>query len=267
MAWGMAMMSNLYERASRLAPAGMKDLVRRGATRVGSRIGRLPGVELLGAHLAALFARLRINVVLDVGAHVGQYGRFLRNLGYRGHIVSFEPILANFTRLEGRRAGDAKWSAHRLALSNRDAVVPINVTHLTQFSSFLPPSGYSREQFDGLSDVVRTEMVETTRLDGFLAHGIAGVTRPRIFLKLDTQGHDLIVLEGASGLLDRVVALQSEIAVKPIYQGMTGYLEALSALNTMGFELTGLFPVLRDKAFRIVEFDSVMIRAGQNDAG
>jgi FkbM family methyltransferase len=257
------MMAELYEKASRWVPSRMKDLVRTGATLVGCQIGRLPGIELLGAHLALLFARLKINCILDVGAHVGQYGRFVRNIGYKGYIVSFEPIPANFTILEERCARDQKWSARRLALGNRDGIAPINVTQITQFSSFLVPSRYSKDQFGRLSEVDRTETVEMKRLDSIWEDGISAIKEPRVFLKLDTQGYDLKVLEGVGVYLEHVVALQSELAVKPIYEGMTGYTEAVSSMNEMGFELTGLFPVLRDEELRIVELDGVMIRSGR----
>ena len=100
--------------------------------------------------------------MLDVGAHVGQYGRFLRNIGYTGHIVSFEPVLANFARLERASAGDPKWTVRRLALGHEEGTIPINVANVTQFSSFLSPSRYSLDQFSGFSDVERTEMVEIT---------------------------------------------------------------------------------------------------------
>src|SRR5207245_5427268 len=102
--------------------------------------GLLHSVVLMSAHLASLYARLEINCVLDVGAHVGQYGRFLRNIGYRGRIVSFEPVLANFTVLEQRRAGDEHWTCHRLALGRQDGTLPINVASVTQVSSFLVPN-------------------------------------------------------------------------------------------------------------------------------
>ena len=250
----------LYETASRLAPSWLKEPVRRSATLAGCQIGKLPTVELLSAHLVSLFARLKINCVLDVGAHVGQYGRFLRNLGYRGHIVSFEPILANFAILEQRCAGDRKWAARRQALGSEDGTVPINVTNVTQFSSILLPNRYSLDQFGRYSEVSRIETVEMRRLDGIVEDCIREVEDPRIFLKLDTQGYDLKVIEGAGTCLEHVLALQSELSVKPIYEGMTGYLTAISSMNDMGYELTGLFPVARDRELRIVEFDSVMIR-------
>jgi len=257
------MMEGLFEKASRRSPDWLKELVRKGATLVGCRIGRLPSVELLSAHLASVFARLEVNCVLDVGAHVGQYGRFLRNIGYRGSIVSFEPVLANFAVLEQRRAGDKRWSCHRVALGRRQGTLPINVTSVTQFSSFLVPNRYSLEQFGGFSEVDRVETVPMRRLDSILDDLVADIPDPRIFLKLDTQGYDLEVLGGAGERIERILGLQSEMSVKPIYEGMTGYVDALSSIGAMGFELTGVFPVVRDAELRIVEFDSVMVRARQ----
>lgn len=225
-------------------------------------MGRLPTLESLGSHLMAVFDRLQIDCVLDVGAHVGQYGRFLRNIGYHGHIVSIEPVLANFAVLEQRCAPDRKWTALRLALGAHNAVVPINVAHVTQFSSFLLPSRYSLDRFGAFSDVDRTEMVAMKRLDAIFDEVVAAVPEARVFLKLDTQGYDLEVLDGAGRYLDRVLALQSEVSVQPLYEGVTGYTAAMSRLNRMGFDLSGVFPVLRDEHLRIVEFDSVMVRAG-----
>src|SRR4051812_49758697 len=49
--------------------------------------------------LAELLTRYAVNVVLDVGANVGQYGQLLRRVGYTGHIVSFEPVPACFAEL------------------------------------------------------------------------------------------------------------------------------------------------------------------------
>jgi len=253
------MKAELYDTASRRTPAWLKKLARRGATRLGCQIGRLPSIESLGAHLVAIFDRLQINCVLDVGAHVGQYGRFLRNIGYTGHIVSFEPVLANFALLERRSARDTKWSALRLALGNQEGTVPINVARLTQFSSFLSPNRYSRDQFSGFSDIDRTEIIELKRLDSIFNGCVGRLRDPRVFLKLDTQGYDLKVLEGAGACLRHVLGLQSELSVKPLYEGMTGYLAAMSCLNRMGFEVTSVFPVVRDEQFRIMEFDCVMV--------
>jgi FkbM family methyltransferase len=252
------MVEGLYDTAHRWTPTWIRELARTAGARVGCQIGRLPSVELLGTHLKALFRQLEINCVLDVGAHVGQYGRFLRNIGYTGRIVSFEPVLANFERLEQLRAGDANWTALRMALGNREGTMPMNVACVTQFSSFLSPSRYSLDEFSGYSEVERTEVVAIARLDRVFSNAVAGLAQPRVFLKLDTQGYDINVLEGAGASLTSVAALQSELSVKPLYEGMTDYLSAMSYLNRRGFEVTGVFPVVRDKHLRIMEFDCVM---------
>jgi hypothetical protein len=101
---------------------------------------------------------------------------------------------------------------------------------------------------------VRTPLVESWQLNA--------MTGGRIFLKLDTQGYDLRVIEGAGAKLAQIQALQTEVVVKSIYQGMVDYLEALKILQNNGFELTGMFPVTRDDRdqLRVVEMDAVMCR-------
>ena len=57
----------------------------------------------LRSHLRNVFDRYRIDVVLDVGANLGQFGTMIRKAGYRGHIYSFEPVTASFERLSSIR--------------------------------------------------------------------------------------------------------------------------------------------------------------------
>ena len=85
-----------------------------------------------------------------------------------------------------------------------------------------------------------------------------GVRRP--FLKLDTQGYDLSVIQGADQSLRSIAVLQVELSVIPIYEGMPTYLETIASLNALGFSLSNLFPVAMDSEGRLIEFDCVMIR-------
>jgi hypothetical protein len=118
--------------------------------------------------------------------------------------------------------------------------------------------------------VTRTEEVPVKRLDGVLDACLAGIPEPRVFLKMDTQGYDLLVVEGAGTRLGEVLALQSELAVLPIYEGMsTDFTDAIAALRRRGFEVSGLFPVNRDprNGLCVVEFDCVMCRPSAVDRG
>ena len=84
-----------------------------------------------------------------------------------------------------------------------------------------------------------------------------GFDRP--YLKLDTQGFDIEVLQGGRDSLGAVRALQTEASVIGIYKGMPGYVDTIRYLDERGFDITGLYPVSRDSSLRLVEFDCVMI--------
>ncbi|MFI4963330.1 MAG: hypothetical protein ACHP6H_05685, partial [Legionellales bacterium] len=60
----------------------------------------------------------KINVVLDVGANTGQFGSRLRELGFKGKIISFEPILAEYQDLNKKTVNDPLWQAINIGLGN-----------------------------------------------------------------------------------------------------------------------------------------------------
>jgi FkbM family methyltransferase len=216
---------------------------------------------LLRNDLLALFADLKVDCVLDVGAHTGEYGSFLRDIGYKGFIVSFEPVPENYAELKVRSRRDPKWRVLPYALGEENTSRAMHVTGSTVFSSFLSPNRLGTDLFSTMAEVKRTEVVEVRRLDSILSECVEGIHDPRIYLKMDTQGWDIQVLVGASGVLDRVLALQSEISVQNIYSGMPGYLESLSLIGRMGFKPVGFIPVSRDIDHGVIEFDCVMVRS------
>ncbi len=213
-------------------------------------------------HLERLFEHLGVNCVIDVGANTGQFGTRLRERGFRGRIASFEPVSANFTRLRSQCARDREWRAYPAALGEEVGQRTIQVTRGSDLASFHAPTDYARRQFrDRAAEVERAETVEVRTLDAVFPEILEGLEDPRVFLKLDTQGHDLEVLAGGSASLSRLVGLQSEISMLPIYEGIPDYLEALGTYRRLGFEVTGLYPVSRDReTLVVIEFDCVMRR-------
>lgn len=65
------------------------DLIKHGAERFGIVINRYPPHGSFERHLRDYLSQMDINVVLDVGAYVGNYARELREIGYKGRIISF----------------------------------------------------------------------------------------------------------------------------------------------------------------------------------
>jgi FkbM family methyltransferase len=217
--------------------------------------------DTLASHVAAIIEREQVDCVIDVGAHEGETGRRLRETGWTGPIVSFEPVGRSFERLSHAAEDDPAWIVHRLALGRVAGTARINLTTGTPFSSFLQPNATATRLWPQWTQTPADEEVDVARLDEVLSTAVGGFAAERIFLKLDTQGFDLEVLAGAAGVLERVVAIQSELSLQGIYEGAPSYLEALAVFRDAGFAVTGFYPVTRDPAWRIVEYDAVMIRA------
>jgi FkbM family methyltransferase len=217
--------------------------------------------NLLSMHLSHLFARYQINCVLDVGARQGEFGGWLRGAGYKGRIISFEPVSSNLGQLRARAAADPAWDVQTYALGATNTTATINVTNSTAFSSFRHLGALAGELFPRGSAVTGTEDVPVRRLADVWDEVIRPDTGRHVYLKCDTQGWDLEVLRGAEPVLSHVVALQSEMAVQRLYEGMPTYEEALRVINGYGYTLSGMFPVNLDHGLRLLEFDGVAIRS------
>jgi FkbM family methyltransferase len=227
-----------------------------------SLINRSKDHKLYETHLINVLKRYQINCIFDVGANRGQYGLLLRSLGYKGRIISFEPVKATFEALSSVSAKDPLWDVYPFALGNEDTVKIIKVIKNSDLSSFLKPNNALDHMFSaGGSEVEREESVAVRRLDTVFteissASGLAG----RFALKMDTQGYDLEVFRGAVKTLEKIAVLQSEIANVPLYQGVPDLLTALSIYLQQGFEITGLFPESRDMDdLRVIEFNCLMV--------
>jgi FkbM family methyltransferase len=213
---------------------------------------------LLDRHLKNLLEHHNIDCIIDAGANHGQYALSLRNMGYKGEIHSFEPLSGAYATLVSHAEHDADWYTYNFALGSSPAELTINVAENDDFSSFLTPTDYSEETFSNKSRIDHQELVKVKVLDDVLAKTIGD---KYIHLKMDTQGYDLEVFKGAQKILDQIKTLQSEISIKQLYEGMPDYITSLSTFRDAGFNITGLFPVTRDKQdLSVIEFDCVMVK-------
>lgn len=203
-------------------------------------------------HLLDLIGHLRIDVVIDVGANEGQFGHGLREAGYTGRIVSFEPSPLAFGSLERTTASDPLWDCHPLALGRRSERHTLSETRSTQLSSLRPLNAFAADVFAQQAETTARIELETRSLDAVWEEMIACGSSPRGFLKLDTQGFDLEVFHGARPRLDSIWGLQSELSISPLYEGMPDYLETLAVYRSAGFEVTGFFPIFRDESTQIL---------------
>ncbi|RNL84635.1 FkbM family methyltransferase [Halostreptopolyspora alba] len=217
--------------------------------------------DYMGArHVAALLRHHQVNCVFDVGANIGQYGRRLRQHGYRGRIVSFEPVSATAEKLRRVAEDDPEWWVYPYALGREERVDTINVVY-GSMSSILDPTMFGNERYKRFRNT-RPEEIDVRRLDSLMDEALKGIDEPRPYLKLDTQGYDLEAFAGAGVWKSEFVGLQSEVALMRIYEGMPRMTEAIETYEAEGFEITGMYPVTREETTgRVLEFDCVMTRA------
>jgi FkbM family methyltransferase len=241
-------------------------LVHRMFQSLGLDIIRYPPRESLQWQLMRLFQQLDINCVLDVGANHGQYAGLLREWGYRGDIVSFEPVPEVFESLQKTMAGDARWRGHPWALGETDDELEIHVARGdARASSFLTFNAEGPDRWGDDHRVARSTRVPVRRLDGVLDEVTRHVSSKRLYLKLDTQGFDLRVVSGAGERMGEMLALQTEIAVQHFYEGMVSFGDAFNRYRDLGYAITGMYPIARKHdGLQVIEFDCVMIRTDRS---
>ena len=228
------------------------------------RLARRRGFDLLPHRLPPrtigdFLANRGIDLVLDVGASTGNYAWTIRATGYGGRICSFEPLKASFANLEKRAADDPGWSCLRLALGARPGESEINVAGNSDSSSLLE-MGERHVRSDPASVYVGTETVEVSTVDAIWDRVVKG--GESVFLKLDVQGFELEALRGAEHSLPRLVGVQAELSLVPLYEGAPDWTEVIVYLQDHGFQPQRLEPAFEDpRTGEVLQIDGVFTRA------
>jgi FkbM family methyltransferase len=195
-----------------------------------------------------------IDVVLDVGANDGDYGREIRDRGYKGLIVSFEPNPIAYERLQAEIANDPKWQAYLLAIGEEDGEAKLSITENDTMSSI---KGFTEFGYATGAKSIASANVKIARLDTFLADNPQ--LMKNIYLKIDTQGFEMEVLRGAGELLEHVAAVQAEIALIHTYKDELDWLEILLWMRNKKFEVATAICNSAVGA-QVREFDFVFVR-------
>lgn len=211
--------------------------------------------------LARFLTHFRVDCVFDVGANTGQYGRRLRDIGYKGLIISFEPNPDACAVLKENAANDPQWAIKEYALGRDGEARMFNVMADQQFSSLLEPDNSEVQTFEKANAIHRTLRVvpEPLRTAFPSLQSRYGFTRP--FLKMDTQGYDVEIVKGAGEFIGEFVGLQSELGVQRLYKEAPTFTEALDYYRSLGFRLTTFVPNNAGHFPDLNEVDCIMYNA------
>ena len=199
-----------------------------------------------------------IELVFDVGANVGQYARSLRRMGYRGKIISFEPVRSVFEKLERKSKNDPHWCVRNMALGDQDGYAEINISRHSESSSMLPMLS-SHTDVAPESAYMGKERITIRRLDSVIDE--LNDNLDNSCLKVDTQGFEGQVLDGAKNALSKVRLVQLEMSLVPLYAGESLFLDLTDRLLREGYKLVALEPGLSSPATgKLLQVDGIFRR-------
>lgn len=185
-------------------------------------------------------------VVFDVGAHHGQTASRLLELFPSATVHCFEPFPESYALLELATRTDARVRRHCVCLSDLTGAAMMNCNASTATNSLLETDRRAAATWgEGLLDTDMRIEVRTTTIDAFCsAESIGHVD----LLKIDTQGAEYAVLEGAAEMLTRraVTVLVFEMITAPTYAQQRLPSEYFTLLESRGYVFSGVFsPIYR----------------------
>jgi FkbM family methyltransferase len=236
---------------------GLKGYVKRTLRSMGWQVSKV-GSNLSAFDPGAFLQRHRFDVLLDVGANSGQFARKVRDSGFDRRIVSFEPLPEAHQQLEQAARQDPTWTVYqRCALGSQIGEANLYIA-ANSVSSSLQPMLETHHQAAPQAAIVGQTPTPIVTLDSIFDQ----VCNPddRVFLKIDTQGHERQVLEGAQQSLNRIQGVQLELSTVPLYQSQDLYTYFIPWLTEQGFGLWALAPEFYHPSGRLLQFDGVFMR-------
>ena len=165
---------------------------------------------------------------IDIGAHYGFYTLLVGIEHENTRIIAFEPVPENYKilkkNLELNRLRNVE--AYNLAISNKNEIKQFNITEASDSCGF-----YQHR----LTQTVKEIEVQTVALDNFLKD----VPKVTTVIKIDTEGHEISVLEGMGNILTNTEDIKLIIEFNPKMLTSAGYQpeNLLEKLNQLGFEV------------------------------
>ncbi|HTC20607.1 MAG TPA: FkbM family methyltransferase [bacterium] len=217
---------------------GVKHGLRKLFWKMGLDITRfIPNANPI-ARRRQIFESYGIDLVLDIGANVGQFALQLRNdMGYSKRIVSFEPLSSAFQSLKQSAKKDKDWQVFNYALGDSDGKATINISNNIQSSSVLEmlPAHLQAAPY---SHYLGREEIEIHKLDSLFDRLSLG--KGHIYMKMDTQGFESKVLKGAKKSLSKIGTIQMEMSLVPLYKNELVFSDLYPLMLAKGYSLISL---------------------------
>ncbi len=178
-------------------------------------------------------AEHNIDTIIDIGANIGQTRDLLRENGFGGDIISIEPLPTLQDMLQEKAKSDPKWRVlEPLALGDHNGECEINISESSDMSSLLTSS---RELMTALPRTRVTDKATVPMKTLNTLYKELNLEERRVFIKMDTQGYEMKILECAKETLDKIIGIQVEMSIFPLYEGEVLFDEIIALLKQNGF--------------------------------
>jgi len=214
----------------RIVPRAVKDAVKR---RLGRPLTRLqPDWKIL----EVIGPVERPHVVFDVGAHEGWFLHSWKDWCPAAEIHAFEPAIEAYERCAASYGGDPSIHLNNAGVGRTAGTLELNVMEASAVSnSFLAPVAETWKEIEYHTGAITRRVVDVIALDDYAR------AMPSIHLiKIDVQGFELEVLEGAVGTLKKTDYVFVESAIRPLYAGAARFTQVHDWLVAHGFHLIAM---------------------------
>jgi FkbM family methyltransferase len=209
--------------------------------------------------LSTVLKILKIDVVFDIGANEGQFAREIREHGYCGKIISFEPLTSARKNLLSFASSDPGWHVHeQSAIGDQDGQIEIHIAGNSVSSSVLPMLESHSSAAVG-SAYVGSERVPIFKLDSMANRYLE--KNSNLFIKIDTQGYEWQALDGASKTLKQAQGVLCELSLVPLYHEQRLWRDVVDRLDQKGFILWALQKgFTNQKTGQSLQVDAIFVR-------
>lgn len=240
----------------------LRSYLKRALFALGIDLKRLSILDNPHRRLQILLDQMHIATVFDVGANAGQFALTLRELGYNGKIYSIEPLSSAYDSLLINSKNDNFWVIYpRCALSDVSGIGQIQISQ-NSVSSSLSQILSNHLSLAPESQVVANESVATYTLD----HVFSQLNTSEVpldcelMLKIDAQGYEFNILNGAAHSLQHFMVLMIEMSTEKMYQDEKKMTFLCEWLTDRGFDLWSLYPAFADKTTgRVFQYDGIFV--------
>lgn len=203
------------------------------------------------------FQKKGIQTVIDVGSYIGSFAYAMRHILPEVQIYSFEPLPDNYESLVKNLSTFGNFQAFNIAIGEQAGEIEFNRSDFNPSSSVLEMEDLHRQTFPHSAHSTLVK-VPVARLDDFREKM---TLVPPVFLKIDVQGFEEAVLQGAEQVLKQVDFLEIEVSFQSLYSGQALFDKIYQRLVESGFHFAGNFDsMLSPLDGSILQADAIFIK-------